>query len=195
MDAYQFYAEILHFSDPALIHDLAENSKKRHYKKGDMIIHIGEIQKDIYFMESGLCRGYLLDLHGNELTDCFGTRCGEVALSPGPFTPDMVSGVAFEMLAEGDFFCVPITAVLEFLDKYQDAVAVYARMLNESAQKHWEQKRVLACYGAAQKYQWFLEEYPGLVDCVNIRHIASFLGMRAETLSRLRKTLVTDGGN
>ena len=40
-----------------------------------------------------------------------------------------------------------------------------------------------------QRYQWFLENYPGLIHTLNNKHIASFLGMTPVTLSRLRHQL------
>ena len=42
---------------------------------------------------------------------------------------------------------------------------------------------------AMQRYQWFLEAYPGFIDKVSNKHIASFLGMTPVTLSRLRRVL------
>lgn len=54
---------------------------------------------------------------------------------------------------------------------------------------HWELKRVLNSCTAVQRYQWFLEEYPGLIDRVSNKYIASFLGMTPVTLSWLRRTL------
>ena len=39
------------------------------------------------------------------------------------------------------------------------------------------------------RYQWFLKKYPGLIDEVSNKHIASFLGMTPVTLSRLRQKL------
>lgn len=42
---------------------------------------------------------------------------------------------------------------------------------------------------AKQRFQWFLEEYPGLIFDVNNRHIASFLSMTPETLSRMKSAL------
>ena len=47
-------------------------------------------------------------------------------------------------------------------------------------------KNTLCNYSAKQKYDWFLQEYPGLIFDVNNRYIASFLNMTPETLSRLR---------
>jgi len=55
--------------------------------------------------------------------------------------------------------------------------------------EHWRMKQVLHQYTALQRYQWFLETYPGLVDRVSNKNIASFLGMSPVTLSRLRRTM------
>ncbi|MEQ2617002.1 hypothetical protein AAAT94_07475 [Intestinimonas aquisgranensis] len=40
-----------------------------------------------------------------------------------------------------------------------------------------------------ERYQWFLEAYPGLIDQVTHRYVASFLEMSPVTLSRLRSAL------
>lgn len=40
---------------------------------------------------------------------------------------------------------------------------------------------------ASERYRWFLSNYPGLIDRVPHRHIASFLNMTPVTLSRLRR--------
>lgn len=48
---------------------------------------------------------------------------------------------------------------------------------------------MLTSCSAVQRYQWFLKRYPGIVDCINIKYITSFLGMTPETLSRARKAI------
>jgi CRP-like cAMP-binding protein len=40
-----------------------------------------------------------------------------------------------------------------------------------------------------ERYQSFLEMYPGLIQRIPLKYIATFLGMNTETLSRLRKKL------
>jgi hypothetical protein len=40
-----------------------------------------------------------------------------------------------------------------------------------------------------ERYQCFLKYYPDLINIVNNKHIASFLGMTPVTLSRLRHQL------
>jgi len=40
---------------------------------------------------------------------------------------------------------------------------------------------------ALKRYQRFLVSYPHLINRVPLKYIASFIGMRLETLSRIRK--------
>ena len=42
-------------------------------------------------------------------------------------------------------------------------------------------------YNAQERYEWFLKKYPGVIDLISHKYIASFLGMNPVTLSRLRK--------
>ncbi len=42
---------------------------------------------------------------------------------------------------------------------------------------------------AIDKYRFFLEEYPNLVNEISLKYIASFLGINQETLSRVRNKI------
>ena len=43
---------------------------------------------------------------------------------------------------------------------------------------------------ALQRYKWFMEEYPEFLLNVPIKYVASFLGMKRETISRIRKKVM-----
>ena len=42
---------------------------------------------------------------------------------------------------------------------------------------------------ALDKYKFFMEEYPGLINEIPLKYIASFLGINQETLSRVRSKI------
>lgn len=46
---------------------------------------------------------------------------------------------------------------------------------------------ILQSHSAQERYEYFLKEYPKLIQSVPLYYIASFLGMSPETLSRIRK--------
>ena len=174
-----FYRNVFHLKDENLIQELVSATEIRHLKKGEFVVRIGEVQNDVYFLETGIARGYFLDVNGKDVTDCFAFQCGTAAVSFGQLEVDVPSSMTIEMLEDGRFFCVPISVVIR-LQKHLLIVAMKA---------HWELKRVLNSCTAVQRYQWFLEEYPGLIDRVSNKYIASFLGMTPVTLSRLRRNL------
>ena len=73
---------------------------------------------------------------------------------------------------------------------------MYNRYLVSALEYHWETKMLLYRCTAMERYRWFLSRYPGLIDSISNKHIASFLGMTPVTLSRLRRQLRSqaDGG-
>lgn len=81
--AYDFYQSIFCLKDRDLIKELVSATDIRHLKKGEFVVRIGEVQKDVYFLETGIARGYFLDINGKDVTDCFGFRCGTAAVSFG----------------------------------------------------------------------------------------------------------------
>lgn len=187
--AYEFYRNIFHLEDREFIQELVSVTEIRHLKKGEHVVHIGEVQKDVYFLETGIARGYFLDINGKDVTDCFGFRQGTAVVAFGELDLDVPSSMTIEMLEEGSFFCIPVEVVIRLQQHYKEAMALYNQLLITALKEHWELKRVLNSYTAVQRYQWFLKEYPGLIDKVSNKYIASFLGMTPVTLSRLRRTL------
>lgn len=153
------------------------------------MVRIGEVQNDVYFLESGIARGYFLDVNGKDVTDCFGFQCGTAAVSFGQLELNASSPMTIEVLEDCRFFCVPISVVIRLQKRYAEAMMLYNQLLIAAMKAHWDLKHVLNSYTAVQRYQWFLEEYPGLIDKVSNKYIASFLGMTPVTLSRLRRTL------
>lgn len=175
--------------DENFIQDLVEVTKIRHLKKGEFVVRTEEIQNDIYFLETGITRGYFLDINGKEITDCFEFKCGSVVVPFSQLELNTPSSMTIEVLEDGTFFYIPISVVVDLQKRYIEAILLYNQLLIIGIKAHWELKRILNSYSAIQRYQWFLEKYPGLIHRVSNKYIASFLGMTPVTLSRLRRTL------
>lgn len=189
MTAYEFYRNILYITNEDLIRDLVDVTQIKIVKKGEFVVHMGEVLNDVCFMETGIARGYLLDANGKEVTDCFSFKCGSTIMPNNQLEMDIPSHIAIEMLEDTKLFCIPLPAVLRMKEKYIEITTLYNQMLIKAMAEHWKVKKILNSYTAVQRYQWFLEEYPELIHRVTNKHIASFLGMTPVTLSRLRKTL------
>lgn len=187
--AYDFYTQVCGLSDEELIQKMVKATEHRSFRKGEYIAHEGEVINDVYFLEKGVFRGSFVDTNGKDITDCIGFQCGIPAIAFCCMDMDIVSPESIEVLADSSFFFIPISVIIELLKNYLDLTVFYNRMLIMSLNMHRTMKKVLYQYSAPQRYQWFLKEYPGLIDQISNKYIASFLGMSPVTLSRLRRAL------
>ena len=63
---------------------------------------------------------------------------------------------------------------------------LYAKRHEENLTDLWTRKNVLQYMSAPERYEWFLENYPGLIGRIQHKLIASFLNMTPVSLSRIR---------
>ena len=66
-------------------------------------------------------------------------------------------------------------------------LAIERRMLAEAFIRNEQREALLLTCNAEQRYQWLLQHEPHLLDRVAQFHLASYLGVDAVTLSRLKK--------
>ena len=145
----------------------------------------GEVQTELPVLLSGIFRGFVISEEGHEVTDCFAFRPGDFVMGCGGLRE--VSQVSFEAMCDSEVLLIPLDPLVGALNTSWDLMALYNHALQEALKRHWELKILLLQCPAMERYQWFLKKYPGLIDEVSNKHIASFLGMTPVTLSRLRQ--------
>ena len=147
-----------------------------------------ERSRYIYFLLSGVLRGYVIEKSGRDITDCFIFRYGQAHI--GFLNVGMAEFPAerAEALTETELMCFDIDMLMPRINDSPELTQLYIRKLTESYAEHWIHKNMLCRASAMERYQWFLEAYPGLIDTIPHKHIASFLDMTPVTLSRLRRS-------
>lgn len=182
-----FLENWLRLSDTKVVQKLEQHAQDVLIKKNCLLIESGEVQTQIPILVDGIFRGFLLDADGRDITDCFVYRSGEVVMGCNPLGEP--SQINMEAIADSKVLTVPVSTVLPIMDSCPELLRLYNRYLTEALERHWEEKMLMHRCSAMERYQWFLECYPGLIDSVSNKHIASFLGMTPVTLSRLRRQL------
>ena len=182
-----FYRDVLKIQNMELIRYLCTITTERHLAKKEKLIQAGEVEKQVVFLLRGVLRGYIVDADGRDITDCFGYECGTAAM--GSVELDKPTSLSIEALTESDVLCIPLTDVLHLLEQYPELVQIYNRFLQHALNVHCEVKTIITQYSAMERYNWFLKAYPGLIDRISNKYVASFLGMTPVTLSRMRAAL------
>lgn len=181
------YDENYNLKNSDILQELIDHSIIQHMEKGSKLIEVGETPQYLFFLVSGVVRGFFLDVNGKDVTDCLICKFGQ-AIWPSMSINDPAR-VNLEFLTNGTVMGLPISVVRKIIMEFNEVLMIYNRLLEQALMYHWEIKSIMYQCTAMQRYEWFLAKYPGLIDQISHRYIASFLGITPVTLSRLRKEI------
>jgi len=161
----------------------------RELKKGEHFVEENKTCSHFAFMVSGLVRAYY-NADGEDATVCL---CGTntFATSTVSFITQTPSNTSTQALDEVVLLTISyqdlqyLYTVSTFWQKVGRIIAEKELMFMQK--NEWRNSKL----PAIEKYQLLLKENPGIVNRIPLQFIASYLGIQPETLSRLRKKLVS----
>jgi CRP-like cAMP-binding protein len=149
-----------------------------------MLLRRGEICKNLYFIEKGFVRAYY-DKDGQEVTSWF-MQENDLIVSVHSFFRQQPSHENIMLLEK-----TTLTSI-----SYEDLQALYrqfprfnytGRLLTENYYVLSEERLIsMRMQSAQERYIALLRKYPQILRRAQLNQIASYLGMKPETLSRLR---------
>ncbi|MGD1839778.1 MAG: Crp/Fnr family transcriptional regulator [Thermonemataceae bacterium] len=169
---------------------ITEKLQQKRLNPGDSFVEEGQIAKYLAFVETGLLRSYQIDYHGEEVTTNFFVK-GSFCSAFHSFYEQAPSFEHIEALTTVRLKIIGYDTLQTLLE---DSLAVnqYCR---KSIEKTCISKDVriskMLKLDARERYLWLAEVQPAVIEKAPLKHIASYLGMRPETLSRIRKSIIS----
>lgn len=163
---------------------LYENTEVKLVAKGELLLREGECSNHVTAVLNGLLRSYYLK-DGQDITSRF-TVSGDVVLSVNSFYSRQVGYEFLVAMEETTVARISYEQMQAYLKKHLEfnyIVRVFTEKYYAASEEHLFNLRKQS---AEEKWKYFLERYPHLVQSVALKHIATFLGMNTETLSRVR---------
>jgi CRP-like cAMP-binding protein len=168
----------------ALCDALTKQLKREVVKKKQWLLQPGEVSNKIYFIETGLVRGFYLQ-QGQEKTVWF-MKENDFLISIASFYARKPSDEYIEMLEDGVVWSLTHEQ-LQMLYREHIEFNYVSRVLTEQYYALSEQRAYrLRTQSAQERYQQLLDEAPEIVARVPLKHLASFVGLTPETVSRIR---------
>ena len=186
-DVPAFCKEVLQVSEESLIQCIQETGEISTVKKGECVIKQGDTHTHIYLLVDGIFRGYLSNLEGREITDCFAFQPGSSVMPSSDI--EKPAPISIEAVTDAHILSIPISEVVSRMWTQPSLQRLYIRLLISAFDSHWELKAVHYQYKAMERYKWFCKKYPELLVYVKDKDIASFLNMTPITLSRIKQSL------
>lgn len=154
------------------------------YQKGDTVMHEGEVCRAMYFVEKGMVRQYYYK-NKKDVTEHFSYE-GRIVFCIESFLKQEPSRLIVEALENSKLYAIPYDDLQNLMVRNQEMDLLYRKILEHvaiSSQEHADSQRF---ENAAERYERLLNEKPEIVLRAPMVHIASFLQMTPETLSRVR---------
>lgn len=162
---------------------------KATYKKNEYFTKAGDNQTHIGYVLDGLFRLYYMDIKGKEYTKNFIKQRHFIA----PYNSILrgqPSNLYIQALKDSEVILINYTEWLKLADTHS-CWQILLRKLIEGAYLQKEKRESdLLFYDAQTRYNHFINEFPDLTKNIKQHHLASFLGMSPETLSRIKKSKV-----
>jgi len=172
-------------NDVALCRDLFEPTI---FPKNRIIEEADHVPAYLYFVVSGFMRLFHYDDSGAEVTTHINCPPGFIT-SYLNFVHQTSSSENVECITECELLKISknnLDALMAQSQPFKDfSIIVFQQSLAYNEMR----SRELATLTAEQRYLKLIENYPGIVHHVPVQYIASFLGMKPESLSRIRKKL------
>lgn len=157
-------------------------------KKGTILLNTGEYVTEQYYIMEGCLRSYHIDAHGKEHTVQFGIKDWWISDYTAFFTSSK-STMTIEVIKDAILYRIT-DKDKEYLYANIPKVEHFFRLKLEKAFAAF-QGRIIRnlSLNATERYLNFVKTYPNIEKSIKNYHIASYLGITTESLSRIRKEI------
>jgi len=159
------------------------------FPKNRIIEQEGKVPAYLYFIVSGFMRLFYYNDLGDQVTTHINCPPGFLT-SYTDFTNQTKSNENVECITECDLLRITKND-LDFLTANSSVFKDFSiGVFQQSIAYNENRSKELATLTAEQRYKKLVETYPAILHNVPIQYIASFLGMKPESLSRIRRQII-----
>jgi CRP-like cAMP-binding protein len=194
---------------PEFLHDLTGDTEKpslkyateifsmleiSKVKKKEILLHLGEVCDNIFFVKSGILKGSIIDEYGDLHTVRF-TAENDVMTSMYSFIDQTPSNIQIQCIEAGEVLCFKHQDFVYINKLYSGLSPAFNRLMIKRYHSMLDEKSRMITNDASTRYLKFIERYKIMEERLPLKDIASYLGIRQQSLSRLRSKIELETQN
>ena len=158
------------------------------FRKGDYLYRAGDICKQMFYISQGVTRAFYI--HEDKEVNLRLTASHNIAVQYSSFISGDPSNEYIQCLTDCAGYALPL-GKLENYRKPNADIDSYLRTLAENHYLAMEKRPyMLQLKSGKERYAYFMQAMPGeVIQHTPSQHIASYLGLTAESFSRIKREL------
>lgn len=157
---------------------------KKEYPKETILLNQNQVCTDIYIIEKGMVRQFYYK-DGRNISEHFSCEGDHVFCIESLFLKEPTRLMA-ETIEPSVIYLLDYDALQKLCDRYTDINRLYRRILEADLIVSQRKADSWRFESSRERYERFCREYPQVVRRASVAHIATYLLMTPETLSRVR---------
>jgi CRP-like cAMP-binding protein len=158
---------------------------EKNFARKDFLVRQGEISTELYFVYSGCVREFFEDANANEVNTWFGFE-NSIAISTYSFFSQKPSLTNIQAMENTKTIVIKHEDLQSLFDQFHDIERLGRLIVEHYLVQIEEIKVILQTLSAKERYAYILTHKPEIIQRIPLKHLASFLGIQLETLSRVR---------
>ena len=184
----QKFSELSSPLSDAALDKIASILVRTEVKKNTLYLKEGEVSKYIGYVYKGMLRLFYYK-NKKDLTEHFACE-GTNFFSIESFFRQQPTHLMIESLENSVVYGLPHDELLELAAEHYEIEVMYRTLIENSLILSQQKADTLRFESANERYRRLLREHPEIIQRAPLSHIASYLLMTPETLSRVRASLV-----
>lgn len=185
MKTLQHYFEQFPFLTTNDIQTIESIGEIKRYAPNELFINLGTTQRKLGILVEGLTRAYAINNKGEEISMKF-RKEGEVVACHDSIFYNQASRQYIEFLEVSTIVVFDYNSIEELSNQNLRIKKLKDYFFEQFVVRLQERLETFLLYSAQERYQWLMDTEPMLIQRVQQKHLASFLGITPVSLSRLR---------
>jgi len=157
--------------------------------KNNIVEEENKVPKHLYFLSKGFMRLFYYDDNGDEITT-FIVSQNRFITSFTNFINEVKSNENLECITNCEFYRIERSKLIELIDKNENFKKFSLVIFEQAATTNQIRANDFATLTAELRYKKMVEHQPEIIQHVPIQYIASYLGIKPQSLSRIRKQMI-----
>ncbi|MBL6447909.1 Crp/Fnr family transcriptional regulator [Fulvivirga sp. 29W222] len=157
-------------------------------KKNECLLKAGQKPQKLYFIVSGFVRCFYIDHDGNEVTTDI-LSAGELVTSFESFLKDTSSSYSIQCISDCKLLFITKPDYKALYAEISEWAVFCQGVYENYILKMTERVNALQTLSASDRYEKLLKKKAEIALHTPVKHLASYLGIKPQSLSRIRKEI------